>query len=145
MKRFNIRCYGIIINDHDELLLSDEFRNGHAFTKLVGGGLEWGEGTKSCLEREIKEEMGIQVSVGDLFYVNDFFQQSAYHKNDQLISFYYKIDTIELSQIPIEDHNFPLKENGEKFRWKKLRELHPNDVSFPVDKEVIKKLISQFN
>ena len=55
MKRFNLRCYAIIINDHKELLLSDEYRNGHAFTKLVGGGLEWGEGSIDCLKREIKE------------------------------------------------------------------------------------------
>jgi len=143
MKRFNLRCYAIIINDHKELLLSDEYRNGHAFTKLVGGGLEWGEGTKDCLKREIKEEMDLDALVGDLFYVTDIFQQSAFNEKDQLISFYYRIKTIDFKNIKIENHTYPLTENGEKFRWKKIDELHPNDLTFPIDKIVIKKLISE--
>ena len=145
MKRFNLRCYAIIINDQNELLLSDEFRNGHAFTKLVGGGLEWGEGTKACLQREIKEELNIDASIGELYYVNDFFQQSAFNEEEQLLSFYYKIKTIDFEKIKIENHMYPLTENGEKFRWQKMSELHPDDVTFPIDKVVIRKLIDEQN
>lgn len=144
MKRFNLRCYAIIINDQDELLLSDEFRNGHAFTKFVGGGLEWGEGTRDCLRREIKEEIGIDARVGKLYYLNDFFQQSAFNKNDQLISFYYKIAVINFDEIKIENHSLPLTKNGEKFRWKKISSLHSDDVTFPVDKIVLVKIIEEF-
>ena len=141
MKRFNLRCYAIIFNDKKEVLLSDEYRNGHAFTKFVGGGLEWGEGTKDCLKREIKEEMGIDVIIGELFFVNDYFQESVFNKNDQLISFYYTIKSIDLKKIEIENHTIPLTEEGEKFRWKKIKDLQNSDVTFPVDQKVIRKLI----
>ena len=50
MKRFNIRVYGILINDRNELLVSDELIKGLQFTKFPGGGLEWGEGTMDCLK-----------------------------------------------------------------------------------------------
>ena len=145
MIRFNLRCYAIIINDQNELLLSDEFRNGQAFTKFVGGGLEWGEGTKSCLQREIKEELDIDASIGELYYVNDFFQQSAFNEEEQLLSFYYKIKTIDFEKIKIENHMYPLTENGEKFRWQKMSHLHPDDVTFPIDKIVIQKLLEPNN
>ena len=57
MKRFNVRVYGILINESDELLVSDELIKGIQFTKFPGGGLEWGEGIQSCLEREFMEEL----------------------------------------------------------------------------------------
>jgi hypothetical protein len=39
MKQFNIRVYGLLINDEQQNLLSDEYRSGFAFTKFPGGGL----------------------------------------------------------------------------------------------------------
>ena len=35
--RFTIRVYGIILNEKDEVLLSDESYLGHRFTKFPGG------------------------------------------------------------------------------------------------------------
>ena len=136
MKRFNLRVYAIIINDNDEVLLSDERRFGNAFTKFPGGGLEWGEGLTECLEREIEEELGIDVTIGELFYVNDFFQQSAFREDDQLLSFYYRVYANDYSDVPVSDHSVPLLEEGERFRWIPISELKESDVKFPVDKKV---------
>ena len=136
MKRFNLRVYAIIINDNDEVLLSDERRFGNAFTKFPGGGLEWGEGLTECLEREIEEELGIDVTIGELFYVNDFFQQSAFREDDQLLSFYYRVYANDYSDVPVSDHSVPLLEEGERFRWISISELKESDVKFPVDKKV---------
>ncbi len=140
MARFNIRCYALIINDQKEILLSDEHRFGKAFTKFVGGGLEFGEGTKECLERELLEELGLETIIGDLFYVNDFFQQSAFREEDQILSFYFFVEKIDYSQITAKNHSFPLTEDGEKFRWKRISELTMNDVTFPIDKVVVEKV-----
>lgn len=140
MKRFNLRVYAIIINDNDEVLLSDERRFGNAFTKFPGGGLEWGEGLTECLEREIEEELGIDVTIGELFYVNDFFQQSAFRKDDQLLSFYYRVYAHDYSDVPVSDHSVPLMEDGEKFRWFPIQELSEEVLTFPVDKLILNLL-----
>lgn len=137
---FNIRVYAIILNDQDEVLLSDERRNGFSFTKFPGGGLEWGEGVADCLVRELKEELHLDVKLGELFYVNDFFQLSKFHTDNQLISFYYHVDNIDHAAIPATEHTFPLTVESEKFRWVKRSELKIEELTFPVDRIVAEKL-----
>ncbi len=140
MNTTNIRVYGIIINDVNQVLLSDELRHGNAFTKFPGGGLEWGEGTKECLQRELQEELGLTAEIGELFYVNDFGQLSAFKKNDQLFSFYYFVNQIDIKAIKATNHAIPNSEEGEKFRWVDLSELTSETVTFPIDKIVAQKL-----
>ena len=53
---FNIRVYGILVNDQDQVLVADEYIRGGYYTKFPGGGLEFGEGTRDWLKREFKEE-----------------------------------------------------------------------------------------
>jgi hypothetical protein len=40
MIRHSQRVYGILINDRQEVLISDEFRFGTYFRKFPGGGIE---------------------------------------------------------------------------------------------------------
>ncbi len=140
--RFNIRVYAIIINENDEVLFSDERRNGHSFTKFPGGGLEFGEGTKECLERELMEELHLDSIIGDLFYVNDSYQESAFRKTDQLISFYYLLNEIDFEAIVCKVHPIPMTEEGEAFRWVNCSDISPELFTFPIDK-VVAKLLRQ--
>src|SRR5215471_7117028 len=87
--RFTIRVYGILFDENKRVLLSDEFIRGDYFTKFPGGGMEFGEGTRDCLHREFKEETGLDVTVGEHIYTTDYYQQSAFNPNDQIISIYY--------------------------------------------------------
>lgn len=141
-KRFNIRVYGLLINEHNEVLLADERRNGMPFTKFPGGGLEWGEGVQDCLVREFKEETGLDIVPGELFYLTDFFQQSAFSPDDQLISIYYTVHTDRWQEIPIENHPFRDDVNRETFRWKAVAELTAEDLSFPIDRIIAQRLTS---
>lgn len=134
--RFNIRVYGIIINEKNQVLVSDEMRFGRSFTKFPGGGLEWGEGTKETLQREILEELELDSEIGELFYVNDFFQKSSFRDTDQILSFYYHVASIDCDLIPVTDHEVPVTEEGEKFRWISLDQLTKDDFTFPIDKVV---------
>jgi 8-oxo-dGTP diphosphatase len=140
MRTFNLRVYGIIINPNNEVLVSDERRRGVSMTKFPGGGLNWGEGHKETLVREIKEEMNLDAEIGAFFYVNDFFESSAFQQNDQLFSFYYQVSKIDFDAIPISNHTFPLTEEGEKFRWVSISDLTEEMFTFPIDKVVGAKL-----
>jgi 8-oxo-dGTP diphosphatase len=66
---FNIRVYGVLLNEEKQVLVSDEFIRGNYYTKFPGGGLELGEGTRDCLKREFKEEMNLAVIRLSLFII----------------------------------------------------------------------------
>lgn len=141
-KRFNIRVYGILINDRGEVLLSDEDWFGEFFTKFPGGGLEFGEGLKDCLRREYKEEVGINIEIGELFYLTDYFQRSAFDENSQIVSVYYLVSSKETDRIVTVNEPFQgIEDKKEVQRWQKLSEFSADDIDYPIDKLVAKKLI----
>ena len=86
---FNIRIYGVLKDENNRVLVSDEYIRGSYITKFPGGGLEFGEGTRDCLKREFKEETNLDVTIGQHIYTTDFFQISAFNNRDQIISIYY--------------------------------------------------------
>ncbi len=148
-KRFNIRVYGVLINDQNQLLVSDEIIKGIQFTKFPGGGLEWGEGTRECLEREFMEELNQPINVVDHFYTTDYFQQSALRKEDQLMSIYYRVrlNGDQLFITKTKPFDFPDKSlvQDEVHRWINLKELNEADFKWPVDKLVVSRIGSDFS
>lgn len=148
MALFNIRVYGILIDDQHRLLVSDEFIRGNYYTKLPGGGLEIGEGTRDCLKREFLEETGLDVTVGEHFYTTDFFQISAFNNKDQIVSIYYRVFANQKIELEAKDKPFdfapqqvadPTRE-AEVFRWIPWKDLSEKDVSLPIDKVVVTML-----
>ncbi|MDP1973025.1 MAG: NUDIX domain-containing protein [Sediminibacterium sp.] len=148
MPLFNVRVYGLLIDQYQRLFVTDEFIRGSYITKLPGGGLEFGEGTRACLQREFIEETGIEVNVGAHFYTTDFFQISAFNNKDQIISIYYLVHAADTSKIKTSEIPFNFSKdqvadpNGESevFRWIPLKELTPESVTLPIDKVVIQLL-----
>jgi 8-oxo-dGTP diphosphatase len=143
-KKFNVRVYGILINDQNQLLVSDELIKNIRFTKFPGGGLEWGEGTRDCLVREFMEELNQPVEVLEHFYTTDYFQQSAFRETDQLISIYYKVKLFGTQLFQAKTKPFDFPENaGPQFevpRWVNLSDLNEEDFRWPVDRLVVGKL-----
>ena len=143
---FNIRVYGILIGDNKQVLVSDEYIRGEYYTKFPGGGLEFGEGTRDCLKREFKEEMDLEVRVGDHIYTTDYFQMSAFNPEHQIISIYYYAHALEPIKAPLRQKPFDFdeqqlavyKERGETetFRFIDWNDFSEATVSLPIDKIV---------
>ena len=141
--RFNLRVYGIVINDQGEVLLSHERRNKFEFIKFPGGGVELGEGILDALKREFIEELGVHIDSARLFYLNEFYQASVFKPEDQIISFYYLV-TLNLNEINIGVINKPLgsmdSSDFERVEWLALTDLTPDQMTFPIDKVVVTEL-----
>ncbi len=143
--RFTIRVYGILLDSNKRLLVSDEFIRGSYFTKLPGGGLEFGEGTRDCLKREFKEETGLDVEIGDHIYTTDFFQMSAFNHRDQIVSIYYYATATEPVLLETKTKRFDFAPHqiadntieSEVFRWVEWDDLNEDCMDLPIDKVVI--------
>lgn len=136
---FNIRVYGIAIQE-SKLLISTEMGGDHAFTKFPGGGLEPGEGLADCLIREWKEELNVDIGIGDLFYVNEFYQPSAFNPSQQIISFYYMVALqTEISVYKAIEKRWN-KDYLVEFRWEDIHTLQTDDFTFPIDKRVFSQI-----
>src|SRR6056297_1281357 len=147
IKGFNIRVYGLIINQHKQILLSDEFQLGMKMTKFPGGGLKFGEGTIDCLKREAVEEFGQPIEIIEHFYTLDYFQPALFYSEYQLISIYYFARLVEPVKFKVSDEpfDFPEMKNGNiSFRWKNINELKEDDLTLPVDKKVAGMLQDKF-
>ena len=149
---FNIRVYGLLITEDNKVLVSDEYIRGDYITKFPGGGLEFGEGTRDCLEREFMEEMNLQVTVGDHLYTTDFFQMSAFSPGQQVVCIYYRVHPLEDIKVPIRSKEFDFDESQmavyhstgetETFRMIHIDEFGKHSVTLPIDK-VVAELVKQ--
>lgn len=142
-KRFNIRVYFLLINEHKEVLVSDEIIRSNKYTKFPGGGLEWGEGIAECLQREAREELGQEIEIGEHFYTLDFFIESAFQQGDQVIAMYYLARLKSPPLFRIAEKRFDFKQtvlNEESFRWVGIKDLKTEDFTFPADKKVVELL-----
>ncbi|QQL51297.1 NUDIX domain-containing protein [Mucilaginibacter ginkgonis] len=147
MALFNVRVYGLLINEVNELLVSDEQEYGMRFTKFPGGGLELGEGLTDGLKREFMEECNAEVEILSHFYTTDFFVKSAFN-DSQIISVYYKVKNRSPLNLNFKTTVFDfgtddLKQVVQCFRWVPLGTLTENEMTFPIDKHVVKLLKEQ--
>ena len=143
---FNIRVYGILINDLEQVLVSDELVRGMRLTKFPGGGLEFGEGTRDCLQREFMEELNLEVEIGEHIYTTDFYQQSAFNPAHQIISIYYRVIPRAEINVPLRDKPFDFDEDQlkvyeatgetETFRFIEWEDFSEEMMTLPIDKIV---------
>src|SRR5580698_2929045 len=136
---FNVRVYGILIDEHQNVLVTDELIHDKYITKFPGGGLEFGEGTIDTIKREMMEETNTKVEVVEHFYTTDFFQVSAFNPQSQVISIYYVLKALSPLNIPIKQKPFDfdeIKEGAISFRKIPLSEISEEHFTFPIDKKV---------
>ena len=148
-----VRVYGILINEFNQILVSDEWIRGAKITKFCGGGLEEGEGTIDCLKREFLEEMNLKVEVVKHFYTTDFYQESAFREGDQILSIYYEVAPLENITARLTQHPFDFDEAQieiykktqqiESFRFIHLSGFNEQCMTLPIDKLVASLIIQK--
>lgn len=133
MTHFNVRVYGLLLQD-GAILVNDEIIRGRKVRKFPGGGLELGEGAIEGLQREFREELGLEIRVLSHFYTTDYFVKSAWD-DSQVISIYYLVEAVEkgfsLTNL------FP---ENEITSWVPLKEIRVEDFTLPIDKTVAEML-----
>ena len=144
MNAFSIRVYGLLVNEQQQVLVSDEYIRGSYYTKFPGGGLEFGEGTRDCLKREFMEEMNLRVEVLDHLYTTDYFQMSAFNTAFQILSIYYYVRALEPIAVPLRTKEFDFDEQQlaiyaerkeiETFRFIDWEQFSADSVTLPIDK-----------
>jgi 8-oxo-dGTP diphosphatase len=153
MSIITLRVYGILINEKQQVLVSDEYIRGGYFTKFPGGGLEFGEGTRDCLKREFIEEMNLRVEVGEHLYTTDIFMPSAFREGQQIISVYYLVRPLEEIRVPLREIAFHFDDEQlavynakgeiESFRFINWEDLSEESVTLPLDKIVVRMIKSR--
>ena len=143
---FNLRVYGVLINEEKQVLVSDELIRGSYITKFPGGGLEFGEGTRECLRREFMEELNLKIEVGEHIYTTDYFQLSAFNPEHQIISIYYSVKAVEVIKVPLRVKAFDFDAEQlkvyeaakeiETFRFIDWNDFSSESVTLPIDKIV---------
>lgn len=115
---FNFRVAGILFHDGRVMVhrsLRDDY---YAFP---GGRVEPGEDTAATVVREFQEEIGLDVEVVRLLWVNENFfthDRKSFHE----LGFYYLLKAREEAAVPTGDvfHSIELGEDGRptmEFRW----------------------------
>lgn len=143
INRFNIRVYGVLVNEKNQVLVSDEriYKDNRKVTKFPGGGLELGEGPADCIVRECKEELQLDVEVVRHLYTTHFFQQSAFNDQDQIISIYYIIKALGPINVAVNNTTpvYPEKVS-EIFRFVDWDYLTEDMMTLPIDKIAVRVL-----
>lgn len=145
-----VRVYGLLINNQNEILISNEKIDDIPFTKFPGGGLQLGEGLADALKREFLEELDIEILPAGLFYVTDFFVENYFKPKQQVIAIYYfvkavspeSVKEINLKQKELESLN---KRNLISHKWVKQESVLPSLFSFPAEQKAAEHFQKRIN
>lgn len=132
---FRPTAYAIIVRNGAVLAARDRGMPRFAFP---GGGVECGERLLDGLRREVREEVGMAVTVGELLHVREnFFYCDPVHTAWHAIIFYYQC------AIDPQDAQ-PIVGDIEEFRWIPILELRESDFQ-SVHADIIRILRDRFN
>jgi ADP-ribose pyrophosphatase YjhB (NUDIX family) len=132
IRRFNVRVYGCLTHPDLGILTSVEKIQGRTYRKFPGGGLEWGESTRDCLQREFLEELDLPVQAGAHIYTTDFFQRSAFRPNEQVISIYMEAIPDDGTKERLQD--LQALEKDHRAEWISLHNFHEDLFELPTDR-----------
>lgn len=138
---FSYRVAGICIQNGRVLMQKPTNDTGFAF---LGGHVALGETNEETLKREFKEEIGADITVGNLKWVGEIFFPWG-DKPCHQICLYYSVSLDDQSQIPqggvfIGDEQLEGRDLRIEFHWVSLDEIENIEVYPTNTNELIKKL-----
>ncbi|WP_285008472.1 NUDIX domain-containing protein [Pedobacter faecalis] len=143
MSYFNVRVYGVLINEENQVLISDEQSGDRTFSKFPGGGVELGEGLLEALKREFIEECEVEVEVLSHLYTTDFYEKSSFN-DSQILSIYYLVKPVTPLNLSFKTQVYDFDEGKlQSFRWVALEKLSMSDVTFRTDQRVVEVILMQ--
>jgi 8-oxo-dGTP pyrophosphatase MutT (NUDIX family) len=123
MIKFHRLSRAVIFKDNKVLLAK---ANGYSNTFLPGGHIEIWESTEEALKREIKEELGIKISIKR--FLGDIEHQWESKGINNL-----EINHIFEAEMKDEFEKIESKENHLEFFWVKLEDIHKHSLQpFPL-------------
>jgi 8-oxo-dGTP diphosphatase len=124
-KKYPVIVTAAVIRDGERVLIARR-ESGHLAGKweFPGGKLEPGESPEQCLAREIREELGIEVCVGDIFAV-------VYHEYEfgPILLLAYECKLAGKNALP----------QGDGVRWVSREDLEEFDFA-PADLPIMRKV-----
>jgi 8-oxo-dGTP diphosphatase len=128
-EKFSIFVTCAIVEKDGKFLVTqrpDDGRSNAGRWEFPGGTLEWGEDPRTSLKREIQEEMGIDVNVGEIFEIST--NVYGEKKHVILLGFHCKYESGEIEKKDIAD-----------FKWVSPDEMKEMDIT-EADLPFIEKL-----
>ena len=114
---FGVRATALIIKDSRLLVIED--KDGFY---TIGGAIRVNEATEDAVVREVKEELGVISTAGQLaFVVENRFEQAGIHYHN--IEFHYLVDLLEDAPLVMQEDTKQLP-----CRWIALDDLHTVDL-----------------
>lgn len=84
-RKIRVRVGAVIINDKSVLLI-EHLKDGKKYWLVPGGGVKFGENLIEALERELKEELSINIHVNDLLFSSDSISKN---ENRHILNLYF--------------------------------------------------------
>ncbi len=123
--KIRIRVNGILQYDHSILLVQLQSPVTEELVWMPpGGGLEFGESLADCLQREFREETGLQIRVGSLAFVNEMIKP-PFHAIEFYISVHEAGGDVRLGTDPELPEDAQLLKD---LRWVSAEELRDLNV-----------------
>ena len=126
-----------IILAADKVLITQRKENVHQALKweFPGGKIEPGESPEECLSREIDEELGLKINVGDIFHAVSHLYED---RQVILLCYYCRCQAENINKINIQARDC------HDFRWVSIAELDTGYDFSPADLPVVQKLKTKF-
>lgn len=100
LNSFSVRAYAICVHENMVLSVQEKYED-IIYSKLPGGGVEFGEGLIDCLHREFKEELNLEIEVTEHLYTQENFVQSLFDDGKQLLLVYYIARILNIEALTI--------------------------------------------